>query len=117
MLMRPESPRDTGSQTLKVARYFVSKRVDGKAVGEKKGPPGLERSSGRSNPLALDPACTPLLLGNTAGSAEQHVAPQRGEVKGTGRAPEIVSEDTMEVAGPQPMSSDSRNGVFGSPLV
>ena len=52
----------------------MRKRVDEKEVGDKEGPPGLETSSGRYNPMSLGPTRPPLLLGETPEVAGEQAA-------------------------------------------
>ena len=58
------------SQTFQAARNCVRKQVDEEEPGDKKGTPGLELSSDRYSPPALDPACAPLPSGETPGVTE-----------------------------------------------
>ena len=77
----------------------MPRRVEGKGVDDKEGPPGREPSCDRNNPLDLDPACAPLTSEKTPGVAEQQVAPQQeAAVEGAG-APGKVSAGWMEVDG------------------
>ena len=86
-------------------------------MGGNEGPPGAEPRSDRKNLLALDGACAPLLSANTPEVTEQQMIPQQEEVMEREGAPEIVSGDTMEAGGQQPMSSDPSSEVPDSPPI
>ena len=50
------------SQTFEVAQNCARTRVDGKDMGDRKGPPGAGLSSDRYRTAALDPTCGPLYM-------------------------------------------------------
>ena len=95
------------SQTFKVARNCVRRRVDEKEVDSNGGPLGLEPNCGRYTPLELDPPGVLPTSETAPDAADKHMVTQKERVNREVAAQENAPEVRMEDGVRQPTSGKS----------